>query len=67
MRSKVEGPAASEEPLHRAAPKAQFIQSDAADGVEGRGRPPRETIRFGLPPAIRSRAGGTATSSSGRT
>ena len=32
----------SEEPLHRTAPKAQFILSDAAGGVEGCGPPPAE-------------------------
>ena len=43
MRSMVEGPLPeSEEPLHRAAPKVQFILSAAAGGVEGRGPPPRE-------------------------
>jgi hypothetical protein len=41
MRSMVEGPSA-EEPLHRAAPEAQFILSAAAGGVEGRGPLPEK-------------------------
>ncbi len=42
MRSMVEGFFLARRPLHRAAPKAQFILSAAAGGVEGRGPPPPE-------------------------